>query len=108
MTRKNLGLIAVLTSIGLAIIGFMLMDYNPRWSTLDNVMRSRVYFYNAPASTRYPGQDLAFDPTAAPKKGWPKSIPYRYLFSICLVGAFAGVFLMFSQANGGGFGHEKS
>lgn len=100
MTRKNFGLIAVLASIGVATIGFMLMDYNPRWSTFDNVMRSRVYFYSAPASTRYPGQDLAFDPAAAPKNRWSNSIPYRYLFSICLAGVLAGAFLMLSQANG--------
>lgn len=98
MTRKNLGLIAVLASIGLATIGFMLMDYNPRWSTLDNIMRSRVHFYSAPES--FPGESLVFDPTASQASRWPTSVPYRYLFSICLAGVLAGVFLLLSQTDG--------
>lgn len=98
MSRRNLGLIAVLASIGLAIIGFMLMDYNPGWSTLDNIMRSRVHFYSAQES--FPGESLIFDPTASQAFRWPTSVPYRYLFSICLAGVFAGAFLMLSQTDG--------
>lgn len=91
--RKNLGLIIILASVGVTLLGFLFSTYDAKKSVLDNVMRSDVVVTYPDCKTPYaPGYGCKeFEP------GTGLSIPYRWFVALGFIGILSGIY--FSRAS---------
>ena len=85
--RRNLGLLIILASIGVTLIGFLFSTYDAKRNVLDNVMRSNVIVIYADCKGGGNFGCLESVP------GTGLSIPYRWIFAIGFVGVLAGIYL---------------
>ncbi len=84
--RKNLGLLIVLASIGLTLIGFLFSTYDTKRSVLDNVMRSNVVIIYADCKGSGDFGCLETLP------GTGLSVPYRWILALGFAGLLAGIY----------------